>query len=78
MCLVSDRSDDAPGAPTSTPESPEQILVPVRVGDDVISICGDNRYLQYVVHACKTISEYNLILTGELGVPRPYFGDIIL
>ena len=51
MCLVSDRSDDAPGAPTSTPESPEQILVPVRVGDDVIPICGDNRYLQYVVHA---------------------------
>jgi len=69
--FVSGRSDDAPGASTSAPKGPEQILVFVRVGDDVVTVCGDDGYLQYVVYACKTTGEYDLIRTGEFGAPRP-------
>jgi len=53
---------------TSAVEGPEKVLVAVGVGNDVVTICSDNRYLQDVVYACKIIMRPNGRIRGVLCV----------
>ena len=72
MGFVSHRRDNTPGTSTSTTKGPEQILVTVGVGNDVVTICSDDRYLQDVVYAYEPWCECDSIGSGEFFcIPRP-------